>query len=714
MGAPSLVPSPSAIPIPVPTWTWEVSTWSPCGDQCWLPGGTYKTRTVQCVETSSSGTASVVDPSQCSSRGLDPPQAVLECAAGSCEGAFWLAANDWSPCSQRCIANVSDPTSLGVSVSSPPRCFQMNGTAQQVPEAMCGLQTLPTQRPCNRYLCPKTIASWSVGPWSACVAHCTMNVGVKTRPVRCTNSSGTTLPDAVCLSLVPGAPKPVGTIPCANSSVCTCSTDGDCGSSRWVCDTLVHTCRCSSDWDGNDCSIPLLRAPPGASSCDDGVVDTAGTCCVGFIDASSGLCCPSGSEVDRAGRCCTNGSVDVCGVCNGTSVAVDMFGVCCSTALPPTGMCCVGAKVDSCGVCGGSNTCAATISITLNATAVDTGTVVTHLDALTSSGSPRPPGVMVIGPAAISAALGVDPSSIGPVVTTADHYTLTFMLAAQADVPEAASNSAVNATLDSSSSVSAVPVSSPSPSHGLSDADLAGRLMAALKQWVFDIAVQRVSDCGNGVCELGESECVRDCPAPVGSCPTARSLVCGGHGHCLGAVSTYCECYTGYSGSACEQCAGGYLFRGGWCVFPPGALSTGSCSDGVRNGHEDGVDCGGECAAACTVMNNHGAGGSMNAVVAAVSALGGVALVIVVTVVAKRRCSARAAPGHMPPSRCGSPGASTREDRVRGMRAAGSSDPDCSTSRRESTSVTPHHRKSSVVLTRLVQVLPLPEPSTPT
>jgi hypothetical protein len=88
--------------------------------------------------------------------------------------------------------------------------------------------------------------------------------------------------------------------------------------------------------------------------------------------------------------------------------------------------------------------------------------------------------------------------------------------------------------------------------------------------------------------------------------------VCGGHGYCLGAVSTYCECYTGYSGSACAQCAGGYLFRGGWCVFPPGALSTGSCSDGVRNGDEDGVDCGGECAAACTVMNNHGAGGSVS------------------------------------------------------------------------------------------------------
>jgi hypothetical protein len=33
------------------------------------------------------------------------------------------------------------------------------------------------------------------------------------------------------------------------------------------------------------------------------------------------------------------------------------------------------------------------------------------------------------------------------------------------------------------------------------------------------------------------------------------------------------------------------------CVFLPGALS--SCSDGVQNGNEDGVDCGGICPTAC-------------------------------------------------------------------------------------------------------------------
>jgi hypothetical protein len=74
--------------------------------------------------------------------------------------------------------------------------------------------------------------------------------------------------------------------------------------------------------------------------------------------------------------------------------------------------------------------------------------------------------------------------------------------------------------------------------------------------------------------------------------------VCGGHGHCLGIVSTYCECNTGYSGAGCGSCSRGYIRLGGRCVLLPGALAL--CSDGVRNGNEEGVDCGGTCASECT------------------------------------------------------------------------------------------------------------------
>jgi hypothetical protein len=54
--------------------------------------------------------------------------------------------------------------------------------------------------------------------------------------------------------------------------------------------------------------------------------------------------------------------------------------------------------------------------------------------------------------------------------------------------------------------------------------------------------------------------------------------------------------------TVCSVCTSGYLqlTRGGACIYLPGALS--SCEDGVRNGNEEGVNCGGpncvKCAAA--------------------------------------------------------------------------------------------------------------------
>ena len=71
---------------------------------------------------------------------------------------------------------------------------------------------------------------------------------------------------------------------------------------------------------------------------------------------------------------------------------------------------------------------------------------------------------------------------------------------------------------------------------------------------------------------------------------------CSGHGDCLGASGT-CRCFAGYQGDDCGTCADRYVRVGGLCVFLPGAMVT--CSDGVRNGNEEGVDCGGPNCEAC-------------------------------------------------------------------------------------------------------------------
>ncbi len=107
---------------------------------------------------------------------------------------------------------------------------------------------------------------------------------------------------------------------------------------------------------------------------------------------------------------------------------------------------------------------------------------------------------------------------------------------------------------------------------------------------------------------------------PVDACSTGRAYVCAalvcrgcicvvdqvcsGHGSCVG-QKAYCSCYTGYTGASCSACESGYMpvVRAGSgaraCVFLPGALAT--CSDGKRNGEEEGVDCGGPtCPASCS------------------------------------------------------------------------------------------------------------------
>ena len=107
--------------------------------------------------------------------------------------------------------------------------------------------------------------------------------------------------------------------------------------------------------------------------------------------------------------------------------------------------------------------------------------------------------------------------------------------------------------------------------------------------------VAKMPSCGNGVCEIGEpvgineqQECSEDCSFPFIQCRTGSEnnvidnpgSPCSGHGIFAVSVASYrdlfplglclfadgiCECFEGYRGPACDQCAPGYYDFKGLC-----------------------------------------------------------------------------------------------------------------------------------------------------
>lgn len=124
--------------------------------------------------------------------------------------------------------------------------------------------------------------------------------------------------------------------------------------------------------------------------------------------------------------------------------------------------------------------------------------------------------------------------------------------------------------------------------------------------------VQRIPLCGNQLCETGEvctqpnctTGCVLDCgptadsgalSCPMGLSPAGDIEECCGAGDCQ-PLSGLCACIAGRVGSACEACDASYIRVGGnfgMCVYVPDAMTT--CRDGLKDGNEAGVDCGGSC-----------------------------------------------------------------------------------------------------------------------
>ena len=117
-----------------------------------------------------------------------------------------------------------------------------------------------------------------------------------------------------------------------------------------------------------------------------------------------------------------------------------------------------------------------------------------------------------------------------------------------------------------------------------------------------------------------------------------------------------CHCFEGYVGDGCNACGAGFTAsndrsgRLSLCVFLAGVLST--CNNGVRDGLELGIDCGGVCLACNGTATNNlpGAGTSRQGMflvaVVSTSVVGALVIAVVAGVVltARRRAAARSKP----------------------------------------------------------------------
>lgn len=282
-----------------------------------------------------------------------------------------------------------------------------------------------------------------------------------------------------------------------------------------------------------------------------------------------------------------------------------MQGICCTVA-DAAGVCCPSGIVDECGVCDGlGNTCPIMLKsqVTVPASLIMGGSVqqdplLAVFQSATSSLGLPPNAVIVTNvttlPQTANAPAGrrrlvqqslgnatsecsqvhggiteppTDWTSLVPKILS--QRTLYYLLPTA--VPMFVIVSINTTAVADNATVSNVP---------LNAAYLAAEITQAAQptlgvQLQGQVQGSREGVCGNAICEIGERStvgaedgtCPKDCGLPAVVCVGG----CGVGGNCLPAAGV-CQCYVGYLGPNCVDCAPGYIKSGGVCVTSVTAL----------------------------------------------------------------------------------------------------------------------------------------------
>jgi hypothetical protein len=387
--------------------------------------------------------------------------------------------------------------------------------------------------------------------------------------------------NGVCIGGVCAAPS------CADGVKNGTETDVDCGGSCATKCAIGKVCGVNGDCGSGNCVAGVCAAP--APTCVDGIkngtetdVDCGGAACPKCIN---GKVCTAGTDCSSGlcqGGICTAVPTCIDGVKNGTETDVDCGGASCPKCI--NGKVCTAGTDCSSGLCqGGVCTAVPTCVDGLkngSETDVDCGGLVCVKCATGKTCG-----------AGTDCTSGVCTGGVCAAATCADgvkNGTETAIDCGGATCPKCAAGKTCVAASDCTSGVCT-----------------AGVCAAATCVDVVKNGTETDVDCGGGACPTCANGkiCIVN-----GDCASANCSggVCAAPGPtCVDGVKNGTESDIDCGGAVCVKCANGKTCgassdcSSNSCVGGVCQAAVGGCFDGVKNGTETDVDCGGSCAAKC-------------------------------------------------------------------------------------------------------------------